>query len=73
MIDVKALLKAAKNTTAPSCEERMVLYNSREGNLTGYDCPICRNKGYIFFMKDGYEYTRECACMEKRMGKVCAT
>ena len=73
MIDVKALLQAAKNTTAPSCEERMALYNSREGNLTGYDCPICRNKGYIFFMKDGYEYTRECACMEKRMGKVCAT
>ena len=46
MVDVKALMQAAKNTTAPSCEERMALYNSRRGDLTGYDCPICRNKGF---------------------------
>lgn len=69
MVDVKALMQAAKNTTAPSCEERMALYNSRRGDLTGYDCPICRNKGFVFLMKDGYEYTMECECMEKRRGK----
>mgnify|MGYP007129053868 CR=1 FL=1 len=69
MVDVKALMQAAKNTTAPSCEERMALYNSRKGDLTGYDCPICRNKGFVFLMKDGYEYTMECECMEKRRGK----
>ena len=57
------------DTTAPSCEERMALYNSRRGDLTGYDCPICRNKGFVFLMKDGYEYTMECECMEKRRGK----
>ena len=61
MVDVKAQMQAAKNTTAPSCEERMALYNSRRGDLTGYDCPICRNKGFVFLMKDGYEYTMECA------------
>ena len=69
MVDVKALMQAAKNTTVPSCEERMALYNSRRGDLTGYDCPICRNKGFVFLMKDGYEYTMECECMEKRRGK----
>ena len=69
MVAVKALMQAAKNTTAPSCEERMALYNSRRGDLTGYDCPICRNKGFVFLMKDGYEYTMECECMEKRRGK----
>ena len=69
MVDVKALMQAAKNTTALSCEERMALYNSRRGDLTGYDCPICRNKGFVFLMKDGYEYTMECECMEKRRGK----
>ena len=36
------------DTTALSCEERMALYNSRRGDLTGYDCPICRNKGFVF-------------------------
>ena len=69
MVDVKALMQAAKNTTALSCEERMALYNSRRGDLMGYDCPICRNKGFVFLMKDGYEYTMECECMEKRRGK----
>ena len=33
MVDVKALMQAAKNTTALSCEERMALYNSRRGDL----------------------------------------
>ena len=33
MVDVKALMQAAKNTTAPSSEERMALYNSRRGEL----------------------------------------
>ena len=30
MVDVKALMQAAKNTTAPSCEERM-RYTTAEG------------------------------------------
>lgn len=47
----------------------MALYNSRRGDLMGYDCPICHNKGFVFLMKDGYEYTMECECMEKRRGK----
>lgn len=68
MLDLKALMEAAKNTTALSSEERVALFNSREGNLTGYDCPICRNKGFVQVLINGAECNRECACMEKRRG-----
>ena len=34
--------------------------------MQGYDCKKCRNKGYIFEIRDGYEYTLECECMEVR-------
>lgn len=40
--------------------------NGQSGTLDGYDCPECRNKGYILCAKDGERRTRECACMAKR-------
>ena len=40
MVDVKALMQAAKNTSAPCCEERLAFYYSSRGDLTGYDCTI---------------------------------
>lgn len=40
--------------------------NELEGNLPDYDCTKCRNKGVIYFEKDGYEYSRECECMKIR-------
>ena len=58
-----------QNTTALSCEERIERYNSRPGNLDGYDCPICHNKGNVMIIRDGYEYFPECECMERRRGK----
>lgn len=36
------------------------------GNLTGYDCKKCKNKGVIYYEKDGYEYFRNCECMKVR-------
>lgn len=68
MLNLKELLKAAQNTTALSCEERISSYNSRVGNLDGYDCPICKNKGNVLVIKDGYDYFPECECMEIRRG-----
>lgn len=54
-------------------------YNAREGNLKGYDCPICKNKGYIDAVVDhadlGYSerMTRRCECMKVReMRRVAA-
>lgn len=40
--------------------------NEQPGTLDGYDCPECRNKGYILYAEGGERRTRECACMAKR-------
>lgn len=42
-------------------------YNRREGDLKGYDCPDCRNKGSIAYLReDGSMYTKECDCLSLR-------
>lgn len=46
--------------------QRIRWYNETEGSLSGYDCPVCRNKGDIAYLKDGYEMHQECECMRKR-------
>lgn len=56
-------------STALSCEERIQRYNSKPGDLDGYDCPICNNKGNVMVIQDGYEYFPECECMERRKSK----
>lgn len=59
-----------KNHSVPSSEEyskrQCELHNSIPGKLPGYDCPICKNKGVIYFMDGDYEVTRPCSCMEIR-------
>ena len=35
-------------------------------DLGGVDCPICQNRGYLMYTKDGYDFSRECDCMAKR-------
>lgn len=41
-------------------------YNSKSGNLTGYNCPICKNKGYIEKIVDDSEVLVECKCLKTR-------
>lgn len=41
-------------------------YNSKPGNLTGYDCKICKNKGYIEKIIDDNEVLAECRCLKIR-------
>ena len=44
-------------------------FNNCKGNLNdvdGYNCDICKNKGLIAFVKDGYETTRYCKCSSIR-------
>lgn len=43
--------------------ERM---NAVEGNMVGYDCPKCKNKGYIAGVKGLYMVTVPCECMKIR-------
>lgn len=52
---------------------RAEILNSLEGHLTGYDCPECKNRGFINIViendvyKGQYEIrTRECGCMPAR-------
>lgn len=42
-------------------------YNNREGNLTGFDCPKCKNRGnfQVLDAEDNH-VIRECSCMAQR-------
>ena len=41
-------------------------YNSKSGNLNGYDCPICKNKGYIEKIVNDSEVLAKCKCLKIR-------
>ena len=48
-------------------QRRVDWYNSSYGSLSGYDCPICRNKGNIAYLdEDGYRRVYRCDCMKIR-------
>ncbi len=38
------------------------MYNNKKGDLTGYDCPKCKNKGHILVVEDGHEIMHQCSC-----------
>ena len=40
--------------------------NAIVGNMTGYDCQLCKNRGYTAELRDGHMTTVECSCMVKR-------
>lgn len=40
--------------------------NELEGNLPYVNCPVCKNKGVVYYEKDNYEYCKECGCMRVR-------
>lgn len=41
-------------------------YNHDNGNLQGYDCPLCRNKGNKHLVVDGRIVSRDCVCLSIR-------
>lgn len=57
--------------TALSSDEllkrRIERYNAMPGDLEGYDCPKCRNKGDLMYIKDGVIYTAQCECAKVRL------
>ena len=64
-----------RSTTTKSFTEQLRedadRYNTIPGNLTGYDCPLCLNRGYHYFVDEsGGRYpglkTRDCECRVKR-------
>lgn len=43
--------------------------NDLPGDLTGYDCLACKNKGVVYFVKNGYVVSRDCDCMQVRRSR----
>lgn len=44
-------------------------YNATKGDLDifdGYNCTLCHNKGHYMYLLDGYQYSKQCKCMEVR-------
>lgn len=60
--------KKLRNTdTSSNYQQRQIdALNAAKGTLTGYDCPICKNKGVTYRLEDSYEMSHECKCMEIR-------
>lgn len=41
-------------------------WNDEEGMMVGHDCRLCKNKGYIMILEDGYEALKKCSCLPVR-------
>lgn len=55
----------SKQLHYPACS--IDLRNGKSGNLEGYDCKICKNKGIIWFLSENGEVcARPCKCMKTR-------
>lgn len=77
MAEILNKLPATQNPEpkqAPTIEEQVQFrvdeYNNRPGKLVGFDCPKCKNKGYIARVNTDYGYptdvVSECECLQKR-------
>lgn len=68
MPGVREAVQRRRNTANISDHEShcMEAVNALPGKLDGYDCPVCKNKGVVYILKDGYEYARRCECMDIR-------
>lgn len=69
--DIDLLEKEFKETISKMTieEQSSYLFNITEGNLNlddGINCPICKNKGKISYIENGYEKVKNCECMAKR-------
>lgn len=69
----KAIDEFNKLTPKEQMELQVKWANDIEGerNLEdGIDCPLCKNRGYITYLKDEngkyYDYIKNCSCFEKR-------
>ena len=62
---VRNQYQSTEKCTNPVQRECNVM-NSVPGDLTGYDCPKCLNRGVIFKADGNYIVSSECHCMEIR-------
>lgn len=48
-------------------ERRCAERNEKQGDLTGYDCPVCKNKGGIYIATENSFKVRDCECIKTRV------
>lgn len=53
-----------------SLEQDIKNYNDNIGDLGDYDCPVCKNKGYIAEEYKNELSLRQCECMKIRNAKI---
>ncbi len=46
--------------------KRVERYNAMAGDLVGFDCPKCKNKGDYMYLRDGVIYIARCGCLKTR-------
>lgn len=58
------------SATVGFCEEyvdrQCRAMNEAPGSLGGYDCPECRNKGFVYFVRNGEIFSTPCRCRNIR-------
>ena len=65
---LEALKRRRECKSASDC--RVEMANSVKGALGGYDCPICLNRGYSFYLdNEGHMVSKECSCMAVRKSR----
>lgn len=65
---VDSMLKSSGGgqSKALTLEEKVEWENSIEGNLKGYNCNICKNRGYISVILNDTIAVKKCSCMKIR-------
>lgn len=48
-------------------KNRIKILNNRVGDLKGYDCNICKNKGYLYELQDNEIIAIDCQCKNERL------
>lgn len=56
----------SNTTDVTSGEAKAAVYNERKGDLGEFDCPICKNKGYVAYPEGHGIKLVECECAAKR-------
>lgn len=76
MESIKELIPEKYLKQAPSeisfdeyAKKRIDIANQAQGNLKGFDCPKCKNKGFIYELKNGFEVAIDCECKKLRLSQ----
>lgn len=63
------LENASSTNSVSNLQTKVDRYNDEVGTLQGNDCTICKNKGYIMILDDGYTALKKCECLKTRQSK----